>query len=296
MTILPKISIVTPSLNQGDFLEETILSVIDQGYPNLEYIVIDGGSTDNSAEIINKYSKHLHYWISEPDKGHAHALNKGFQQTSGDIMAWINSDDKYLPWTFKTVAEIFSTFPETNWIVGFNAWWSDQGVLLSAKQILKNIYDFLALDYNWIQQESTFWTRQLWDNAGGYINQDYKFMVDGELWTRFFPLEKLYAVECILGGYRSHKDNRAKHNYHLCCNEMDKAIQTMASNCDANTLKKHHNLLFLKKMRQHEILNKYTSHFFKKIYQSLLEETQYDIITYKNGSWDLHHKRILDIA
>src|SRR5215204_5758135 len=109
---LPKISIVTPSYNQAEFIEETILSVINQNYPNLEYIVIDGGSTDGSVEIIKKYEQYFSYWVSEPDKGHADALNKGFAKATGEVMAWINSDDKYFPWTFATVAEVYSQFPE----------------------------------------------------------------------------------------------------------------------------------------------------------------------------------------
>ncbi len=91
----PKISIVTPSFNHAQFLEETILSVITQNYPNLEYVIIDGGSTDGSVDIIKKYEKHLTYWVSEPDNGHGDALNKGFAKSTGEIMAWINSDDKY---------------------------------------------------------------------------------------------------------------------------------------------------------------------------------------------------------
>ena len=92
----PKISIVTPSYNQGDFLEQTILSVLNQNYPNLEYIIIDGGSTDKSMEIIKKYEKYISYWISEKDNGQADAIKKGFRKSSGEIFAWINSDDNYL--------------------------------------------------------------------------------------------------------------------------------------------------------------------------------------------------------
>ncbi len=106
----PKISIVTPNLNQGKFLEETILSVLDQKYPNLEYIIIDGGSTDNSIDIIKKYEKNLFYWTSEKDNGMYEAIQKGFEKATGDIMAWINSDDLYHRNVFFVVAEIFSNF------------------------------------------------------------------------------------------------------------------------------------------------------------------------------------------
>ena len=102
----PRISIVTPSYNQGQFIEETIRSVLLQGYPNLEYIIIDGGSTDNSVEIIKKYSPWLTYWVSERDRGQSHAINKGFEHASGDILGWLNSDDMLAMGSLRRVAEI----------------------------------------------------------------------------------------------------------------------------------------------------------------------------------------------
>ncbi len=231
MTELPKISIVTPSLNQAGFLEETIRSVLDQEYPDLEYVVVDGGSTDGSAEIVRKYGDRLHSWVSEKDGGHADALNKGFARTSGEIMAWINGDDKYMPWTFRVVAEIFTQFPQVNWITGFPAFWNDRGVLTSAERIQKNIYDFLFGNYDWIQQESVFWRRSLWEKTGGFIDREYRFMVDGELWCRFFLHDDLVSLDCILGGYRVHPGNRARNNYGACNAEMEKAIGTMRRNC-----------------------------------------------------------------
>src|SRR4051812_44790534 len=113
---LPSISIVTPSFNHGQFLEHTLRSVIDQNYDNLEYIVIDGGSTDGSVDIIKRNERDLAHWTSERDGGHGNALNKGFRHSRGEIMAWLNSDDLYFPWTLHTVAEIFSSHPEVSWI------------------------------------------------------------------------------------------------------------------------------------------------------------------------------------
>ena len=118
MARYPKISIITPSYNQGQFLEQTILSILSQDYPNLEYIIMDGGSSDNSVEIIRKHEDNLTYWVSEPDKGQSDAINKGFQRATGDILTWLNSDDYYLPGTLHTVAEYFTQHPDVECIYG----------------------------------------------------------------------------------------------------------------------------------------------------------------------------------
>src|SRR5258708_1539817 len=121
----PKLSIVTPSYNQGQFLEETILSVLDQKYANLEYIIIDGGSTDESVEIIRRYAKHLAFWVSEKDRGQVHAINKGIAKTTGDIFGFINSDDVYLPGAFNTVVDHFENNPATEWVCGDTVMFGD---------------------------------------------------------------------------------------------------------------------------------------------------------------------------
>src|SRR3954471_13239278 len=113
-----KISIVTPSFNQGRFLEETILSVLDQNYPNLEYIAIDGGSTDETVDVIRKYEDRISYWVSEKDRGLVHAINKGIERTTGDIFGFVNSDDLYLPGTFKTISEYFEQHRQAEWVCG----------------------------------------------------------------------------------------------------------------------------------------------------------------------------------
>ena len=114
----PKISIVTPSFNQGKYIEQTIQSVLDQDYPNLEYIIIDGGSTDETVEIIKKYEHKIHYWVSEPDKGQTDGINKGFAKCTGEIFNWINSDDYYEPGTFYKLAKLFTEHPYVDVVCG----------------------------------------------------------------------------------------------------------------------------------------------------------------------------------
>jgi hypothetical protein len=211
MSGAPIISVVTPSFNQGEFVEATLRSVIDQQYPDLEYVVIDGGSADDSVRIIRQYSQSLAYWVSEPDDGHAHALNKGFARTSGEIMCWLNSSDMYYPWTLETVAEVFSELPEVEWITGVPTQLSLRGGPKSAGASYFNAYDFLAGHYRWIQQESVFWRRSLWERAGGRLDESLECAADFDLWLRFFQLTPLYHLDTILGGFRVHDNALGEH-------------------------------------------------------------------------------------
>ena len=204
----PKISIVTPSYNQGEYLEETILSILEQNYPNLEYIIIDGGSTDNSVEIIKKFENRLSFWISEKDNGLYDALQKGFAKSSGEIMGWLNSDDLLHRKSLFTVAEILS-LEGVDWIQGQPTFFDEQSRTINVQPNAKwSKYRYYLDDFKWIQQESTYWTRNLWTQAGGYISVKYKYAGDLELWNRFFKYEKLYTPDCLIGGFRMRTKNQ----------------------------------------------------------------------------------------
>lgn len=215
----PRISIVTPSLNQGEFLEEAMLSVLSQKYPNFEYILIDGGSADGSVDIIRRYEDRLAYWISERDQGQYDAINKGFSKTTGDIMAWLNSDDKYTPWAFQVVSEIFSHFPEIEWITTLYPLRLDTlGAAVdcsyrdgySRKGFYRGEHMEGTGSYTkgWIQQESTFWRRSLWERAGGHLDSSLSFAGDFELWARFYQYSELFGVGAPIGGFRMHRGQK----------------------------------------------------------------------------------------
>lgn len=199
----PKISIITPVYNQVDYIEATILSVINQNYSNLEYIIVDGGSTDGTLDIIKKYEKHIFKWISEPDKGMYDALNKGFEISTGEIMGWINSDDVLLENSLLNSAKIFIEVKEVSWIQGSSSFIDLNGRVINIAIPKKfSLLMFLNHNYKWIQQESTFWRRDLWERAGGKIDDRLKLAGDFELWFRFFQHDRLYNCNLPIGAWR----------------------------------------------------------------------------------------------
>ena len=205
----PRISVVTPSYNQAPFLEACLRSVLGQKYPNLEYIVIDGGSTDGSVDIIKAFEKDLAYWVSEPDGGHYDALNKGFRRATGDILAWLNSDDMYTPWAFAVVADIFQQLGEVQWLSTlYPLFWNEAGAATLCTQL--SGFDRRAVLSRGIgvQQESTFWRRALWERAGSALDTTFTLAGDLDLWARFWEHAELYGVAVPLGGIRRHGGQR----------------------------------------------------------------------------------------
>jgi glycosyltransferase involved in cell wall biosynthesis len=220
----PKISIVTAVRNGEKYIEETIRSVLQQNYPNLEYIVMDGGSTDGTLEIIQKYRQHIAYWVSEPDQGLFHALNKGFARSTGEIMGWLNASDMLQLNGLKVVGSVFGAFPQIDWITGRPTKFSPSGMTV-------NVWPtphwsrprFLAGANKYIQQESTYWRRSLWEKAGAALSTRYRAEGDFELWARFFRFAKLYTVDALIGGYRSHDDALSLQDlrqHYLNCDEI----------------------------------------------------------------------------
>ncbi|MCW5519189.1 glycosyltransferase [Aureitalea sp. L0-47] len=212
---IPKISVITPNYNQGDFLEQTIQSVLDQNYPNLEYIIIDGGSTDQSVEIIKKYEDSLSYWVSEPDMGMYHAINKGFDLCTGDIMCWINSDDILWEGSLAYLAKIMG--PEMNkveWLQGYPTVIDEEGKILYRRDPVAAKKKFYNLEFKkdraFIQQESTFWTRSLWERSKARLNTEYTLAADFDLWMQFFHYSRLFCSRRNLGAFRKRKGQKSQ--------------------------------------------------------------------------------------
>jgi len=203
--ILPKISVVTPSFNQGRFLEQTILSVLGQGYVNLEYIVVDGGSADDSVDIIRKYAGRIAYWVSEKDHGQADALNKGFAKASGEILCWINSDDFLLPGALLRLAAEFRE--EDDLIYGACLSFSETGYKCVVNRPPEHDYRKLCLS-DYIVQPSSFWRRQLWEKTGP-LDTSLHYAFDWEWYLRAAKLGKFRRSGTIFSAYRFHSEHKS---------------------------------------------------------------------------------------
>lgn len=204
----PRISIVTPSLNQANYLERTILSVLGQDYPNLEYIIIDGGSTDGSVDIIRRYSDRLAYWVSEPDTGQAAAINKGFRIATGDILAWLNADDEYEPNALWSVGRVFAEHPDIDVVYGNTVLVNTRGETVG--RILSVPWSRRGYLYGTVNvhQPSTFWRRALWERVGG-VREDLHYVFDGELFERFVQAGATFLyLSMHLTRYRLHDESK----------------------------------------------------------------------------------------
>jgi glycosyltransferase involved in cell wall biosynthesis len=204
---LPKISVVTPSLNQGRLIEGTLRSIHDQAYPNLEHIVIDGGSTDETREVIGRYEDKIAFWSSEPDEGQTHALVKGFSRATGDIFCWLNSDDLFASRTLWEVAGFFDSHDDVDFVYGDSQWVDVEGRFIKPKREHRwNRFVWLN-DHNYIPQPSSFWKANLYREVGG-LDTSFDLAMDADLWIRFAEVTRPAHVSRIWSAMRFYPEQK----------------------------------------------------------------------------------------
>jgi len=204
---LPLVSIVTPSFNQAHYLESTILSVLEQDYPNIEYIIVDGGSSDDSLEIIRRYANRLAWWVSEKDNGQTDAINKGFARVKGDILAWLNSDDIYERNAVGEAVSFFQGRPEVRLVYGDANFIDENGRIIGRFPAAQTNYRRLRRGYVHIPQQSAFWRAELWRKVGP-LDPSFFFAMDYDLWVRLAALAPLQYLPRLWAGFRLHTQGK----------------------------------------------------------------------------------------
>ena len=204
---LPLVSIVTPSFNQAHYLESTILSVLEQDYPNIEYIIVDGGSSDGSLEIIRRYANRLAWWVSEKDNGQTDAINKGFARVKGDILAWLNSDDTYERNAVREAVSFLQERPEVGLVYGDANFIDENGRIIGRFPAAQTNYRRLRRGYVHIPQQSAFWRAELWRKVGP-LDPSFFFAMDYDLWVRLAALAPLQYLPRLWAGFRLHTQGK----------------------------------------------------------------------------------------
>lgn len=207
MSELPRITIVTPSFNQAAFLERTIISVLDQNYPNLEYIIVDGGSTDGSVDIIRQYSDKLAWWVSEPDRGQTDAINKGLRRATGEWVAWQNSDDIFYPGVFHDLAAIASRRPEAGLIIGDMMLVDEHDRPLRDIRYVTPSYNAMRAEGMLIANQAAFWRRGLQEKIG-LLDDTFHCSFDYEWFLRLTRSTASVHVPSIWGALRLHSETK----------------------------------------------------------------------------------------
>jgi glycosyltransferase involved in cell wall biosynthesis len=215
----PLVTVVTPSFNQAHFLEATIQSVLDQDYPNLEYIIVDGGSIDGSQEIIRRYSDRLSWWVSKKDEGQTDAINKGFARAKGEILAWLNSDDTYLPHTISEAVEFLRGRPEVGMVYGDADFINETGSVIGRFPAAQTDYKRLRRGYVHIPQQASFLRADLWKKVGP-LDPSFYFAMDYDLWVRLARLASLEYVPHLWANFRLHSTGKTVAADERCWPEM----------------------------------------------------------------------------
>jgi len=215
----PLVSIVTPSFNQARFLEEAILSVLEQSYPRIEYIIVDGGSTDGSVEIIRKYAHRLAWWVSEPDHGQTDAINKGFARARGEIFAWLNSDDTYLPHAVTEAVDYLQSHPEAGMVYGDANLIDTEGQVIGRFPARQTDYRRLRRGYVHIPQQAAFFRADLWRQVGP-LDPTFYFAMDYDLWVRLAKIAPLHYYPRLWANFRLHEGGKSLTADDRCWPEM----------------------------------------------------------------------------
>src|SRR5512143_1781416 len=220
----PKVSIITPSFNQGRFLEASIRSVLAQTYPSIEYIVVDGGSKDESVEIIKKYEQHFSWWVSEKDKGHADALNKGFAHATGEILAWLNSDDVYYPNAVAEAVAVLQQHPEVGMVYGDADLIDNSGAKIGQFASRQTDYRRMLRGSVHIPQATTFFRSDLWKQVGP-LDLSLFFSFDYDLWVRISKVSQVLYVPRLWAQFRIHDDGKTIVNDDRCYPDMLRVLK-----------------------------------------------------------------------
>lgn len=224
MAELPLVSILTPSYNQGRFLEQTIQSVLSQDYPRLEYLIVDGGSTDGSLEVIQRYANQLAWWVSEPDHGQTDAINKGFNHACGEIFAWLNSDDTYLPGAVSKAVERLQAHPEASMVYADANLIDEQGQVIGSFPSRQTNLNRLLRGSVHIPQQTTFFRAAAWKKVAP-LDESFQFAMDYDLWVRLARLGPLVYTPGLWANFRLHRGGKSLKIDDRCYPEMIRVYQ-----------------------------------------------------------------------
>ena len=227
MNTYPKISLIVHCFNREGYIKETLDSILSQGYPNLELIVIDDGSTDKSWEIICSYGNAITYkeQLTGNRTSPIFALNTGFKKATGEVLMWLNTKNILLHKSLFIVGEVFNELPEVQWLTGLGCMIDDRGLPLRVLSLYRNKYDYMAGKWEVIQQESSCWRKSLWDKTGAQMDPAYEWAFDIALWVKFFKVAPLHQINTIFGAYRETAKSQSVQNRDVFLSHVHNALK-----------------------------------------------------------------------